>query len=65
MARKSTFPGNGSPVNMGCLILEAGESWGVEPSLAGGGNGSGRDLEDSPGPDVLARLEGRALLHRL
>ena len=46
---------------MGHLILEAGESWGDEPSLAGGGDGSGRDLEDSPGPDVQARLEGRAL----
>ena len=39
----------GSPVNMGRLILEAGESWGDEPSSAGGGDGSGRDLEDSPG----------------
>ena len=61
MARKTTLPGIGSPVNMGRLILEAGESWGDEPSSAGGGDGSGRDLEDSPWPDVQARLEGRAL----
>ena len=35
---------------MGRLILEALESSGDEPSLVGGGDGSGRDLEDSPGP---------------
>ena len=50
---------------MGRLILEIDESWGDEPSSAGGGDGSGRDLEDSPGPDVRAHLEGRALLRRL
>ena len=65
LARISTFPGIGSLVNMGHLILEAGDSWGDEPSSAGGGDGSGRDLEDSPGPDVWAILEGRALLCRL
>ena len=57
-------------MNMGRLILEAGESWGDEPSSAGGGgggggDGSGRDLEDSPRPDVQARLDSRALLFRL
>ena len=35
---------------MGRLILEAGESWGDEPSSAEGGDGSGRDLETPPGP---------------
>ena len=50
---------------MGRLILEAGDNEGDEPSLAGGGDGSSRDLEDSPGPDVRARLEGEALLRRL
>ena len=52
-------------MNMGRLILEVGESWGDEPSSVGGGDGSGRDLEDSLGPDVMACLEGRALLCRL
>ena len=49
---------------MGRLILEAGDNGGDEPS-SGGGDGSGRDLEDSPGLDVRARLEGEALLRRL
>ena len=49
LARKSTLPRIGSLVNMGRLILKAGDSWGDEPSSAGGGDGSGRDLEDSPG----------------
>ena len=52
-------------MNNGSLILEAGDSYGDEPSSAGGGDGSGRDLEDSPGPYIRARLEGRALLRRL
>ena len=52
-------------MNNGRLILEVGESWGDEPSSAGGGADSGRDLEDSPGPDVRARLDGRALLRHL
>ena len=65
MACKSTLPRIGSPMNMGRLILEDGESWGDEPSSAGGGDGSDRDLEDSPEPDVQARLEGQALLRRL
>ena len=49
-------------MNMGRLILEVGDNWGDEPSSATGGDGSGRDLEDSPEPDFRARLEGRALL---
>ena len=50
---------------MGRLILEAGDNGGDEPSSAGGGDGSGRDLEDSPGPDVQDCLEGGALLRHL
>ena len=50
---------------MGRLILEAGDNGGDEPSSAGGGDGSGRDLEDFFGPDVRASLEGGALLRRL
>ena len=45
-------------MNMRGLIIEAGESWVDEPSSAGGGDGSGRDLEDSPESNVRARLEG-------
>ena len=52
-------------MNMGRLILKAGDNWGDEPSSVGGGDGSGRDLEDSPRPDVQALLEARALLRRL
>ena len=52
-------------MNNGRLIFEAGDSWGDELSSAGGGDGSGRDVEDSPRPDVRARLEGQALLRRL
>ena len=56
---RSTFPGIGVLVNNGRLILEAGDRWGDELSSTGEGDGSGRDDEDSPGPDVRARLEGR------
>ena len=61
------FPGIGVPTNNGRLILEAGNKWGDELSsaTAGDGDGSGRDDEGSPGPDVRAHLEGRALLDRL
>ena len=52
-------------MNNGRLILEAGDNGGDKPSSVGGGDGTGRDLEDSPGPDVRTRLEGRALLCRL
>ena len=65
LACRSTFPGIGFPMNNGRLILEAGDSWGDEPPSVGGGDGSGRDLEESLGPDVQARLEGRVLLRRL
>ena len=47
-------------VNIGRLILEAGDNWGDELSSARGGDGSGLDLEDSPGPDARARLGGGA-----
>ena len=59
-------PESGVPTNNGCLILEAGDKFGDElSSAAGEGDGSGLDDEDSPRPDVRARLEGRALLDRL
>ena len=50
---------------MGRLILEADDNGGDEPSSVGGGDGSGLDLEDSPGLDVRACLEVGALLRRL
>ena len=58
------FPGIGVLAKSGRLILEAGDIWGDELSSAAveDGDGSGRDDEDSLGPDVRARLEGRALL---
>ena len=60
------FPGIGVPTNNGRLILEADDKWGDELSSAAvEGDGSGLDDEDSPGPDVRARLEGRALRDRL
>ena len=61
------FPGIGVPTNNGRLILEAGNNWGDELSYAAAGDSddSGLDDEDYPGPDVRARLEGRALLDRL
>ena len=54
----------GFPTNSGLRILEAGDSYGDEVASAADatGNGGGREEEDSPGPDVRARLEGRALL---
>ena len=52
-------------MNIGRLILEASDNWDGELSSAGGGDGSGRDLEDSPGPDVRVRLESGALLRGL
>ena len=55
------FPRIGSQLNIGRLILEGSDSWGDELSSARGGDGSGLDLEDSPGPDVRARLESGAL----
>ena len=47
--------------NIGRLILEASDNRGDELSSSRGGDGSGLDLEDSPGPDVRALLEGEAL----
>ena len=58
------FPGMGFPTNMGLLISEAGNSCGDEVASAADATGDGGGLEedDSPGPEVRARLEGRALL---
>ena len=54
----------GCPTNMGLLIREAGDSCGDEVvSVADAtGDGGGLEDDDSPGPEVRARLEGRALL---
>ena len=54
----------GCPTNMGLLIREAGDSCGDEVASVGDATGDGGGLveDDSPGPDVRARLEGRALL---
>ena len=53
----------GFPTNNGLLILEA-NSCGDEVASAADvtGDGCGREDDDSPGPDVRARLKGRALL---
>ena len=54
----------GFPTNSGRRILEAGDSWGDEVASAADvtGDGYGLEEDDSLGPDVRARLEGRALL---
>ena len=53
-------------MNKGLLILEAGDNRGDELSSGtADGDGSGLDDDDSPGLDVRARLEGRALLDLL
>ena len=54
----------GFTTNSGLRILEAGDSCGDEVASAADvtGDGCGREDDDSPGPDVRARLEGRALL---
>ena len=54
----------GFPTNMGLLIREAGNSCGDEVTSAADATGDGGGLEedDSPGPELRARLEGRALL---
>ena len=57
---------SGVPTNNGRLILEASDKWGDELSSAAvEGDGSSLDDEDSPGPDVRARLEDRTLRDRL
>ena len=60
-------PVSGVPVKSGRLILEAGDRWGDERSFTAAweGDGLGRDVEDSLGPDVRACLEARALLRHL
>ena len=54
----------GLPTNLGTLIRDAGERGGDE--VASGADATGDDgclvEDDSPGPEVRARLEGRALL---
>ena len=54
----------GFPTNSGLRILEAGNNYGDEvASVADAtGDGGGREEDDSPGPDVRARLKGQALL---
>ena len=54
----------GFPTNNGLRILEAGDGCGDEVASAADEtrDGCGREDDDSPGPDVRARLEGRALL---
>ena len=54
----------GFPTNLGLLIREVGDSCGEEVASAADATGDDGGLEedDSPGPDVRARLEGRALL---
>ena len=61
---ESRVPGMGLPTNIGTRIREAGESCGDEVASAADATGDGGGLEDddSPGPEVRARLEGRALL---
>ena len=54
----------GCPTNIGLLIREAGDSCGDEVASVGDvtGEAGGIAEDDSPGPEVRARLEGRALL---
>ena len=54
----------GFPTNSGLRILEAGDRCGdkVASTADVTGDGCGREDDDSPGPDVRARLEGLALL---
>ena len=54
----------GCPTNNGLLILDSGDNCGedVVSAVDVAGDGWGLDEDDSPGPDVRARLEGRALL---
>ena len=46
-----------SQLNIGRLILKAGDSWGDELSSTRGGDVSGLDLEDSPGPEERTKKE--------
>ena len=59
------IPRIGCPTNKGLLILEAGDNCGDEVASTTDGDGSGLEDKDSPGPEVRARLEGRALLDLL
>ena len=53
----------GFHMNMGLLIREAGDTCGEDVASAADATGDGGGLEedDSPGPEVRARLEVRAL----
>ena len=60
------IPRDRCPTNKGLLILEAGDNRGDElSSSAADGDGLVLDDDDSPGPDIRARLEGQALLDLL
>ena len=50
----------GCPTYIGLLILEAGDNFCEDVASAANvtGDGRGWDEDDSPGPDVRARLEG-------
>ena len=54
----------GCPTNMDLLIREAGDSCADEvvSTADATGDGGGLEDDDSPGPEVRARLEGQALL---
>ena len=54
----------GCPTNIGLLIREDGDNSGegVVSAADVTGDGGGLEDDDSPGPEVRARLEGRALL---
>ena len=54
----------GCPTYIGLLILEAGDNCceDVVSATDVTGDGGGLDEDDSPRPDVRARLEGQALL---
>ena len=54
----------GCPTYIGLLFREAGDNCCEDVVSVADvtGDGGGRDEDDSPGPDVRARLEGRALL---
>ena len=54
----------GCPTYIGLLIQEAGDNYceDVVSTVDVTGDGGGRDEDDSLGPDVRARFEGRTLL---
>ena len=58
------IPRDRMPTNKGLLILEAGDNCGEDVASVANvaGYGCGLEDEDSSGPEILAHLEGRALL---